>query len=53
MGSKAPSSTVLEAMLVTFRKHTPLALDDCLYALQDMIPRLEPFFFAPLFAASH
>lgn len=44
MGPKEPSSTVLskaeEAMIVTFRKHTLLALDDCLYALQDVIPHL-------------
>ena len=36
MGPREPSSTVLsrdeEAMIVTFRKHTLLALDDCLYA---------------------
>ena len=36
MGPKAPSSTVLtveeEAIIVTFRKHTLLPLDDCLYA---------------------
>ena len=44
MGPKEPSSTVLskaeEAMIVTFRRHTLLALDDCLYALQNVIPRL-------------
>jgi transposase-like protein len=44
MGPKAPCSTVLtaeeEAMVVTFRKHTLLPLDDCLYALQATIPRL-------------
>ena len=37
MGPKAPRSTVLtaeeEAMVVAFRKHTLLPLDDCLYAL--------------------
>jgi transposase-like protein len=44
MGPKAPRSTVLskeeEAIVVAFRKHTPLPLDDCLYALQATIPHL-------------
>src|SRR6188472_2850520 len=44
MGPKAPRSTVLtpeeEAIIVAFRKHTLLPLDDCLYALQAMIPHL-------------
>jgi transposase InsO family protein len=44
MGPKAPRSTVLskeeEAIVVAFRKHTLLPLDDCLYALQATIPRL-------------
>ena len=44
MGPKTPHSTVLsskeEAMIVAFRKHTLLPLDDCLYALQATIPRL-------------
>lgn len=44
MGPKAPHSTVLsqeeEAIIVTFRKHTLLPLDDCLYALQETIPHL-------------
>lgn len=44
MGPKAPRSTVLssqeEAMVVAFRRHTPLPLDDCLYALQATIPHL-------------
>ena len=44
MGPKQPRSTVLtpeqEAACVTFRKHTLLPLDDCLYALQDSIPNL-------------
>ena len=44
MGPKQPSSTVLsreeEAIIVTFRKHTLLPLDDCLYALQATIPHL-------------
>ena len=37
-GPSAPKSTVLtveqEAILVAFRKHTLLPLDDCLYVLQ-------------------
>jgi hypothetical protein len=44
MGPKTPRSTVLtleeEALIVMFRKHTLLALDDCLYALQPTIPHL-------------
>jgi transposase-like protein len=44
MGPKQPRSTVLtkeeEALIVAFRKHTLLPLDDCLYALQAMLPRL-------------
>lgn len=44
MGPKAPHSTVLsqeeEAIVVAFRKHTLLPLDDCLYALQATIPHL-------------
>jgi transposase InsO family protein len=43
-GPKAPHSTVLsseeEAILVAFRRHTLLPLDDCLYALQATIPHL-------------
>jgi transposase InsO family protein len=43
MGPK-PGSTVLsaeqEAIIVAFRKHTLLPLDDCLYALQASIPQL-------------
>ena len=43
-GSKTPRSTVLtveqEAIIVAFRKHTLLPLDDCLYALQVTIPKL-------------
>src|SRR5271166_5566605 len=43
-GPKAPKSTVLteeeEAIVVAFRQHTLLALDDCLYALQATIPHL-------------
>lgn len=44
MGPKTQRSTVLtpeeEAMIVAFRKHTLLPLDDCLYALQETIPHL-------------
>jgi transposase InsO family protein len=44
MGPSEPKSTVLsleqEAMIVAFRRHTLLPLDDCLYALQPSIPRL-------------
>ena len=44
MGPKDPGSTILskeeEAVIVAFRKHTLLPLDDCLYALQSTIPRL-------------
>jgi hypothetical protein len=29
-----------EAVVVAFRRHTPLPLDDCLYALQSTIPHL-------------
>src|SRR5437764_8054742 len=43
-GPKQPSSTVLsieeEAVVVAFRRHTLLSLDDCLYALQPTIPHL-------------
>jgi transposase InsO family protein len=43
-GPKTPRSTVLspgeEAILVAFRRHTLLPLDDCLYALQPTIPHL-------------
>ena len=43
-GPKEPRSTVLteaeEAAIVTFRRHTLLPLDDCLYALQPSIPHL-------------
>ena len=44
MGPKECRSTVLsrqqEALIVAFRKHTRLSLDDCLYALQSSIPAL-------------
>src|SRR5207244_9865049 len=43
-GPKQPSSTVLsieqEAIVVAFRRHTLLPLDDCLYALQPTMPHL-------------
>ena len=43
-GPKTPHSTVLpveqEAIIVAFRLHTLLPLDDCLYALQATIPQL-------------
>ena len=44
MGTKEVRSTVLtpeeEAIVVAFRRHTLLPLDDCLYALQPTIPHL-------------
>ena len=44
MGPKQISSSVLtveqEAVIVAFRRHTLLPLDDCLYALQATIPGL-------------
>jgi transposase InsO family protein len=44
MGPKEARSTVLtpaeEAVIVAFRRHTLLPLDDCLYGLQPTIPRL-------------
>jgi len=44
MGPKVPRSTVLtvaeEAIIVAFRRHTLLPLDDCLYGLQPSIPHL-------------
>ena len=43
-GPKEPHSSVLsieeEAIVVAFRRHTLLPLDDCLYALQATIPHL-------------
>ena len=60
-GPKAPRSTVLsleeEAVIVAFRPHTFLALDDCLYALQpvpDLIrdPAPDALQSAPLSAAA-
>jgi transposase-like protein len=44
MGPKQPHSTVLtqaeDALIVAFRRHTQLPLEDCLYALQSTIPHL-------------
>src|SRR3954453_20934125 len=44
MGPKAPPSTTLsteeEILIVAFRRHTLLPLDDCLYALQATVPHL-------------
>src|ERR1700726_1672313 len=43
-GPRRPKSTVLsieeEAIVIAFRHHTLLPLDDCLYALQATIPHL-------------
>ena len=43
-GPQQPRSTVLsvedEAVVVAFRRHTLLPLDDCLYALQPSMPHL-------------
>jgi hypothetical protein len=42
-GPKEPKSTVLsikDVIVVAFRRHTLLPLDDCLYALQPAIPHL-------------
>ena len=43
-GPKDAKSTVLsieeEAIIVAFRRHTLLPLDNCLYALQATVPRL-------------
>ncbi len=43
-GPKEPRSSVLteagEAMIVAFRRHTLLPLDDCLYPLRPSIPHL-------------
>lgn len=43
-GPRHPKSTVLsvedEAVIVAFRRHTLLPLDDCLYALQPTLPHL-------------
>jgi transposase-like protein len=57
MGPEEPSSAVLskdeEALIVAFRKHTLLPLDDCLYALQESIhPSPGQIFIAPLPSAA-
>ncbi len=43
-GPKEPRSTILteaeEALIVAFRRHTLLPLDDCIYALQPSVPYL-------------
>ena len=50
-GPKEPRSTVLsedeEAMVVAFRRHTRLPLDDCIYALQPSLAP-DPLVFASL-----
>ncbi|MDB6097007.1 MAG: Integrase, catalytic core [Francisellaceae bacterium] len=52
-GPKEAHSTVLsleeETICLSFRKHTLLSLDDCLYALQSSIPKLTRSFLQPLF----
>jgi transposase InsO family protein len=44
MGLREPRSSVLsledEAVIIAFRRHTLLPLDDCLYALQPSLPHL-------------
>jgi hypothetical protein len=51
-GPSVPKSTVLsveqEAVIVAFRKHTLLPLDDCLYALQAHDSSVDPIFVASL-----
>ena len=46
MGPKEPRSTVLtveeEAIIVAFRRHTLLPLDDCLYGLCSATIRMRP-----------
>jgi hypothetical protein len=55
-GPRQPTSTVLsigeEAIILAFRRHTLLPLDDCLYALQATIPHLTPLIAASLPAAA-
>jgi len=62
VGPKTPGSTVFtaeeEAVVVAFRKHMLLPLDDCLYALQATIPHLmripmKPATDSDLMPASH
>ena len=51
-GPKEPRSTVLteaeEAVIVAFRRHTLLPLDDCLYALQAFDPASDTISAAPV-----
>jgi hypothetical protein len=53
-GPREPRSTVLsaeeEAVVVAFRRHTLLPLDDCLYALQPTLPHLTRFVPSPMSA---
>jgi transposase-like protein len=55
-GPKEPTSTSLspedEAIIVAFRKHTLLPLDDCLYALQATIPHLTAHLFIAAFSVT-
>src|SRR4029453_17349883 len=55
MGPKVPRSTVLSAeeelLIVAFRRHTLLPLDDCLYALQATVPHLTRSSLHRLFSA--
>src|SRR5215203_734393 len=54
-GPQEPKSTVLsieeEAVILTFRRHTLLPLDDCLYALAADTPAPDTLFAAPVLAA--
>ena len=54
-GPKEPRSTVLcveeEAVVVAFRRHTLLPLDDCLYALQPTLPQSDALVAASVPAA--
>jgi len=56
-GPKDARSTVLspaeEAIIVAFRRHTLLPLDDCLYALQPTISAVRPCIVACSDTASH
>ena len=54
MGPKAIHSTVLnteeEAMVVTFRRHTLLPLDDCLLRTAGLDPASDQIVASPMFA---
>ena len=54
-GPSQPKSSVLfpedEAIIMAFRRHTLLLLDDCLYALQPSNQSFDKVAAAPLFAA--